>query len=268
VRFIINVGDSFYPQGLSGKDDPQWDTKWRNVYHEKLRSVPWYSVYGNHDYHHDPCACSSDPKDCAQVNYDPEDLSRFYMPGYNWYRAHEDLKLEVVGLDLNKFMDGWNMSAKAEELKFADCQWTQCKADCYGNADARAEQAFDLFRDRFEHSEAKNLLVFSHYPTDYFSSVPEFLTNLSNASKHDILFFGGHRHNVDNTTTWQTPPNRNWVVGGGGGWSCDGPAQGFLVGTVGADYWVDTYTELVDYNICCPPPPTAPPAKKETPIQV
>jgi len=252
VQFIINVGDSFYPQGLKGPDDPQWDTKWRNIYHEKLRSVPWYSVYGNHDYHHDPCACSPDPNDCAQVNWDVNNLTRFYMPGYNWYREHPDLNLEVVGLDLNKFMDGWNMTAKADELNFADCQWTPCKAECIGNMNARAEQAFDLFADRYENSDAKNLLVFSHYPTDYFSSRQDFLRNLSNNSNHDIIFFGGHRHNVDNTTTWGTAPNRNWVVGGGGGWSCDGPSQGFLVGTVGLDDWVETTPVLVDYSVCCP----------------
>lgn len=158
VRFIINVGDSFYPEGLKGKDDPQWDTKWRNVYDAKLRSVPWYSVYGNHDYHHDPCACSSDPKDCAQVNWDIDDLSRFYMPGHSWYKTHEDLELEVVALDLNKYMEGWDGSKAPHELKFEDCQWTRCPGDCFANADTRAEQAFDLFRQRFESSTARNLL--------------------------------------------------------------------------------------------------------------
>jgi len=257
VQFIINVGDSFYPSGVKSKDDPQWDTKWRNIFPRTVRSVPWYSVYGNHDYHIDPCSCSSDPADCAQVNWDIDDRDYFYMPGYNWYKAHPELNLEVVGLDLNKYFAGWNRSMKASDLVFEDCQWSKCKQDCLGNSDARAIQGFNLFADRFEHSPFKNLLVFSHYPTDYFSSVPDFLANLSRADKHDIVYVGGHRHNVDNTSTWNTSPNQNWVVGGGGGWSCDGPSQGFLVVTIDADYNMHTTPELVDYNICCPPPSAA-----------
>ena len=122
VNFVINVGDSFYPDGVSSKDDPQWEVKWRQVYspearawflsylrvvslsfsdgvhfgctpwksmkiHEhplvingrsaysipfselqnlsltgrlsgQVRGVPWYSIYGNHDYHADPCAAA------------------------------------------------------------------------------------------------------------------------------------------------------------------------------------------------------------------
>merc|ERR1719181_1504761 len=85
VKFVVNVGDSFYPNGLSGKDDPQWQSKWRNVYSQKLRDVPWYSVYGNHDLQQDPCSCSGDPKVCAQVNGTISDLDFFFMPSYNWF---------------------------------------------------------------------------------------------------------------------------------------------------------------------------------------
>mmetsp|Transcript_120327 Transcript_120327/g.236472 ORF Transcript_120327/g.236472 Transcript_120327/m.236472 type:complete len:502 (+) Transcript_120327:94-1599(+) len=258
VKFIINVGDSFYPSGVKSKDDPQWDTKWRNRYDNRTRSVPWYSVYGNHDYHIDPCACSSDPNDCAQVNWEIDDLNTFYMPGYNWYKEHPEFDLEVVGLDMNKFFSGWNRSAKVDELSFGDCQWSPCEAKCLGNGEARATQAFELFAERFENSKAKNLIVFSHYPTDYFSSVPEFLRNLSTASNHDIVYFGGHRHNVDNVTTWNIAPNNNFLVGGGGGWSCDGKQQGFLVATIDEDYNIELTPELVDYDRCCPPPPKQP----------
>ena len=35
VKFIINVGDSFYPDGLTSKQDPRWDKQWRDRYPEK-----------------------------------------------------------------------------------------------------------------------------------------------------------------------------------------------------------------------------------------
>ena len=56
VRFVINVGDSFYPGGVRSKDDEQWHSKWRAIYSSEVRSVPWYSVYGNHDMLFDPGA--------------------------------------------------------------------------------------------------------------------------------------------------------------------------------------------------------------------
>lgn len=253
VKFIINVGDSFYPNGLYGKDDPQWDRKWRNVYSDRLRSVPWYSVYGNHDYHVDPCICNASASSCAQVNSNISDLDRFYMPSYNWFHEHPELGLEVVGLDLNKFQDGWKHDLALDDLHFSDCQWTSCNKTCRNLTETRSQEAFELFGERVGESKAKNLVVFSHYPTDYFSAVPEFVHNLSRTDNgRKITYFGGHRHNTDLVTTFSTHPNMNWCVGGGGGWSCDGKEQGFVVGEIGLDYMLTTYAELIDYRLCCP----------------
>jgi len=251
VQFILNVGDSFYPHGVHGKDDPQWDTKWRNRYDPLLRSVPWYSVYGNHDYQQDPCTCTDTIADCAQVNFDAMNLDYFFMPGVNWYKTHPELDLEVVGLDLNHYMLGWDGSRTSGEQEFEDCQWTGCKASCQTRSKARAAEAFDMFKSRTKESKMKNMLVFSHYPTDYFHSEPWFLQELSDASSRDIFYFGGHRHNTDNTTTTPITPNVNWVVGGGGGWSCDGPQQGFVVGEIGLDAKIATYPVFVDKSTCC-----------------
>ena len=39
VNFVVNVGDSFYPDGVSSKDDLQWDLKWRQVYSTKVTQL-------------------------------------------------------------------------------------------------------------------------------------------------------------------------------------------------------------------------------------
>jgi hypothetical protein len=252
VKFIINVGDSFYPCGVTSKTDPQWETKWRSIYAEELRSVPWYSVYGNHDYQHDPCACSSNPQDCAQVNSDIEDRQFFYMPGPNWHKEHPELDLEVLGLDLNNYMDAWN-----HKVPFvpADCGYTSCKAACEANLGARTTEAVSLFYQRMNASRAKNVVVFSHYPTDYLwgSSMLPGLKSTSHAGggKRHVEYFGGHRHNVDQSSTTSIAPNNNWLVGGGGGWSCDGGNQGFVVGEISKEFELRTYAVLVDYELCC-----------------
>eukprot|EP00930_Biecheleria_cincta_P018320 TRINITY_DN14312_c0_g1_i1.p1 TRINITY_DN14312_c0_g1~~TRINITY_DN14312_c0_g1_i1.p1 ORF type:complete len:430 (+),score=72.45 TRINITY_DN14312_c0_g1_i1:56-1345(+) len=262
VKFVINVGDSFYPNGVKSKDDPQWDTKWRNVYDAKLRSVPWYSVYGNHDLIEDPCACAKDSKDCALVNNNTEDLNYFYMPDVNFNKEHPELDVEIVALDTNQYEWAWNRNAAMNTRCPLDCAWTKCQAQCEWNMKYRARDAELLLKDRYKKSPHKNLLVFSHYPTDYFwnRSQTDLLDILSDSSLHHVEYFAGHRHSTDQTSTISTAPNNNWLVGGGGGWSCDSPNQGFVVGEIDGNGDINTYSVLVPHWECCdkPGPPTPP----------
>lgn len=69
-------------------------------------------------------------------------------------------------------------------------------------------------------------------------------------SRH-VEYFGGHRHNVDQWSTTSIFPNSNWLVGGGGGWSCEGDKQGFVVGEISASLELATYPVLVDVDMCC-----------------
>jgi hypothetical protein len=247
VKFVINLGDSFYPKGVKSKQDRQWDGSWRNIYSKELRSVPWYSVYGNHDLLEDPCACSRNTQDCAQVNGNESNLDFFFMPHTSYFREHPDLGLEVIALDLNRYVQG----NKHKTPYFIQCKHTQCEADCYDIQHIRAEESFRLFHERAAISPAPNLVVFSHYPTDYFSAAPDFMAGLRNSSKHHIEYFGGHRHNVDQTSTASTAPNNNWLVGGGGGSNCDGEQQGFVVMEIGLFFDITTYPVLVDHSACC-----------------
>jgi len=216
---------------------------------------PVVQRHGNHDYHKDPGSCSDKASDGAQVNGDIKDLSTFYMPDYNWYLEHPELQLEVVAMDLNNYQDGWNHKVKASQQNFADCQYTSCKSSCYSRLKKRSEQAFQLFKERSAASTAKNLLVFSHYPTDYFwdtspgDASSDFIAGLK-TEKHHIEYFGGHRHNVDQKTL-SIAPNNNWLSGGGGGWGCDGSQQGFVVGEIAKDGTLTTRSVLVPQNECC-----------------
>jgi hypothetical protein len=261
VKFIINVGDSFYPDGVASKADPQWDSKWRQIYSKELRSVPWYSVYGNHDLHHDPCSCSDGPEDCAQVNKDITNLDFFYMPSYTWFLEHPELGIEIIAMDLNHYIWGWKgaqasgfMYECGEEIlphplgKDHQCGPEKCRAV----QEQRAKQSIDLLNRRLWQSKQPSKLVFSHYPTDYLKPAPGLLEALSTAQPDGTLtYFAGHRHQTDNTSTVPTGPNQNWVVGGGGGWGCDGQGQGFIVGEIQIDSSVITYPVLVDSTECC-----------------
>jgi hypothetical protein len=59
-RFVVNVGDNFYPGGINlwcGKADAseelskgQFQNAWKDVYVGYMMSIEWWSVLGNHDY--------------------------------------------------------------------------------------------------------------------------------------------------------------------------------------------------------------------------
>merc|ERR1712217_424708 len=167
---------------------------------------------------------------------------------------------------MGHFMLGWDHKKAGKDLSCADCEWTPCRDKCYGRMQTRMGASMDLFWQRIGKSDAKNLLVFSHYPTDYFiGGAPDFLDALRNKSKHDIMFFGGHRHSTDTWSTCSIEPNTNWLVGGGGGWSCDSDDQGFVVGEIQEDYSVNTYSVLVDKEVCCLQPTTTTTPKATAP---
>lgn len=55
-RFVISVGDNFYPAGVRSADDPQWKTSFEDVYTAPALQTPWYAALGNHDYRGRPGA--------------------------------------------------------------------------------------------------------------------------------------------------------------------------------------------------------------------
>jgi len=246
VRFVINVGDSFYPVGVQDKSDPQWTSKWRSVYSAELRSVPWYSVYGNHDMMNDKGTCAGDENNSAQINYNEQDLDFFYMPGFSYFKEFPDLDMEVVALDMNEL---WVNQT---------CPWSGCEAECRARSYDRAYNSVKLFYERMNKSDTSKMVVFSHYPTDYLWPLPTMLGNLSNGTRpngspRQVAYFGGHRHNVDQkSTTSIAPGGTSWLVGGGGGWGCDGDEQGFVVAEILSDGSMITRPVLVETCDCCP----------------
>ena len=108
-KFVVNVGDNFYPAGVVSVNDPVWDTEWGNVYHT-LPKMKWYSTYGNHDYGqlNRPCVCS-DGKDnegtaCAQVQKHGgvHNNQQWHMPSMNYYETPlPGVNLEIVSIDTN-----------------------------------------------------------------------------------------------------------------------------------------------------------------------
>ncbi|KAJ1275805.1 hypothetical protein BS78_05G164800 [Paspalum vaginatum] len=56
IDFVVNVGDNFYSNGLTGIDDKAFEESFVNIYTAKSLQKPWYTVLGNHDYRGDALA--------------------------------------------------------------------------------------------------------------------------------------------------------------------------------------------------------------------
>jgi acid phosphatase len=47
---VISTGDNFYPSGVQGIDDPQWQSSYEQVFTAPGLMCPWHSILGNHDH--------------------------------------------------------------------------------------------------------------------------------------------------------------------------------------------------------------------------
>lgn len=79
--FTAAIGDNYYEYGISGVDDSQIRTTWRNVYTHKSLQKPWLVIEGNHDY-----LMGNAPN---QVKYGDVD-KRWVMPSL-YYSMHYDM---------------------------------------------------------------------------------------------------------------------------------------------------------------------------------
>ena len=49
-RFIVTLGDNFYPKGVTSENDRQFSFKFEEVYRDDALHVPWFPSLGDHDH--------------------------------------------------------------------------------------------------------------------------------------------------------------------------------------------------------------------------
>ena len=87
-RFVLSVGDNFYPDGVESVTDSHWKESFNDVYSGPHLQTPWYVALGNHDYHGNPQ---------AQLDY-ARTSPRWRMPK-RYYKV-DDAGLIAAGVDL------------------------------------------------------------------------------------------------------------------------------------------------------------------------
>ncbi len=119
IDFLINLGDSFYPEGVSSVDDPKWESHFESIYDYPSLALPFYSILGNHDYYGNID---------AQLAYESPDGIRWQMPG-RYYKRTETIEagvtVEFYFLDTERlyYGDAAQMVWLEENLKSSTARW-------------------------------------------------------------------------------------------------------------------------------------------------
>jgi len=254
ARFIVNVGDNFYPGGIDmhcGQEDhsatsSQFQQIWKAMYREDLQDLEWWSVLGNHDY---GGVCYIKGWD-QQIFFTWND-DKWVMPGQYWRRTVQlaNFKADFFFIDGNIHDTGMDedhdLCSKTHnpgshcENEFYPGDGANCAATGPHTQPECQEWFKKLWADNFQWlkaglaaSDADWQFVVNHYPATY---------NLGDGPSRVVwakflepmgvdLYISGHTH--EQTVYYGPKPDlpdfgkTAWVItGGGGGITTDQPAR-------------------------------------------
>eukprot|EP00922_Rhytidocystis_sp_ex-Travisia-forbesii_P007817 GHVS01011572.1.p1 GENE.GHVS01011572.1~~GHVS01011572.1.p1 ORF type:complete len:454 (+),score=54.48 GHVS01011572.1:93-1364(+) len=91
VRYVLALGDNFYPHGVKSSDAPDWQVLTDLFGQKSLQQIPFYAILGNHDYHTNPYS--------QIARHYLHSSQRWYMPNYWYYTVHKytNVPAEIEG---------------------------------------------------------------------------------------------------------------------------------------------------------------------------
>jgi len=246
ARFIINVGDNFYPGGIDfhcGLEDKsatstQFQQIWKDMYREDLRDLEWWSVLGNHDY---GGVCYIKGWD-QQIFFTWHD-NKWVMPGQYWRRSvqYANFKADFFFVDGNVFdtnpgdqghdlcsslsNPGKHCEASIYPGPGASCgaSGPQTQPECKAWFNKLWEDNYKWLKAVVYASDAEWQFVVNHYPATYalgqagvsYMDWSKFLDPMG-----VDLYISGHSH--EQTVHYGAEKDYDfgksaWVITGGGG---------------------------------------------------
>ena len=106
--FVVNVGDSFYQDGIRNTTDNRWNTTYEHIF-AKPNNIYWYSVLGNHDWYGNEQDEDSSGT-ISQINYTHENpYNKWCMPDYNYtltttVTGSHNFKVKFVFIDTQSML--------------------------------------------------------------------------------------------------------------------------------------------------------------------
>eukprot|EP00931_Biecheleriopsis_adriatica_P068920 TRINITY_DN4281_c0_g1_i2.p1 TRINITY_DN4281_c0_g1~~TRINITY_DN4281_c0_g1_i2.p1 ORF type:complete len:619 (+),score=89.40 TRINITY_DN4281_c0_g1_i2:160-2016(+) len=200
LLFILMVGDNFY---WTGAKEGSFSSAWAQVYGPELTTVPWFAVFGNHDYGNDDpstlcpffnprVTCdeqNSDAKVCGgpkpystesqsyasnQLNADKGGVDgdvrqNFQMPDLMYYYTIPDLDFELIAMDTNWYDryglggDGMDPGKGAYQMNLACGSSSNARASLASIRDASKQ----ILEERASLADSRNVAIISHYPDEF-----------------------------------------------------------------------------------------------------
>lgn len=180
-RFVISVGDNFYPKGVSGIDDPAWNESFEHVYTSPELQCPWYVVLGNHD-HHGSIA--------AQIEYSSR--SKRWVMLAEYYKRTESV---APGSDIDLFF------LDTEPIASPPSIFTRL-----WKGEADPEEQVEWLDRELSTSKARWKIVVGHHPIVSVgrhgpsANMIERIKPL--LERHGVhAYFNGHDHNLQHATS-------------------------------------------------------------------
>ncbi len=182
AQAVFLLGDNFYAHGVSGLDDPQWQTKFQSMYDTPcVKQLPFYAILGNHDYQQNPG---------AQITYTSEHPS-WHMP-HRFYSVDFGKRLRVIALDSN----------------YPDL----CGSSSHCN--------FDFLRESLQ-ADSEEFLVLAHHPIQSLSAkypgmpLPSRILRQFLCKVPHLFYMSGHSHHLELRRDEECQLDE--VINGGGG---------------------------------------------------
>ena len=182
--FVLTLGDNIYNTGVTGTDDPKWQTCFEQVYTASSLQIPWYASLGNHDYYGNVQ---------AQVDY-TNVSSRWKIPArYYYFEKNADEKTTVlfVIIDTNPFLESYrNMKKNGTYDTFIDEVNSQ-------NTDTQLKWIDSVLAS----SNAKWKIVAGHHPVysgGEHGNTDELIEKLRTLlEKYGVdMYLAGHDHDI------------------------------------------------------------------------
>jgi tartrate-resistant acid phosphatase type 5 len=203
---LLMLGDNFYGALPGGVNSGLWETKFEQMYPEKVFNCPAYAVAGNHDYQYGPQS-----KVAAELAYAATGASRWTMPAtyYRFVLPAKNPLVTILAVDSNMPNEPANppppdpsFFTPTEQQAAAELAWLE------------AELAKPL--------ETPFLMVMGHHPV-YSNGV--FGDNATLVRNWDPLFrqygvhlyVAGHNHDLEHLE-FAGHPTSFVGSGGGGAW--------------------------------------------------
>ena len=175
--FYVLLGDNFYDKGVKSTTDPLWNAYYTSIYSDPATQVPWYPVFGNHDYYglHNPQ---------PEIDFYKEGRdNRWTFPDYQYTRT-------------------WRVPGTGKTLQiFFINTVTLCPESEYGTNDDKIPWPPNPTK-KFPNPDPKASIQ------DHFIADPtlNWIDRALNASTADWKIVAGHYHAYTNTDGDQNKP--------------------------------------------------------------